>query len=729
MRVVKPQPLLVHFSPTQWGAQAQMCFSVGVGFRLSDPRILTHEAAVWEALRHAPSSAPMAETGLPKAFAEWVLAGHSVCEFKALDAERLRDWTAHVRLGKSRKRISVQGMVNASQERWLGRVSVDHTETAHGKRTNPPVQIMGSLGPSLDALAGMTPLDSRWPARRQWMPSFQDGPHLGWPAATDQRYFQQAAPDQWHTESAWPLGVAYELQGFGAHGAGYAGCVPSLVPDLLVKDKANQFLAIHMRQQTLWFLPDQDIGVMWWSGAVNTPHLLSAPFALLVAGLRDAKESSRGDALMAFANLRTGTAQQKQQTFSDVPLLPSIDQGWTWEQILDGAQHPRDRVCAPAYAVLRQEVQTQIENMADIQRQFTQVVERTVGTDATDALTHAEPTNSSEWRHRLATQVDRCLHNETLSHQDLRGFEWAGWQLKEVRFESCQLDESLWQDCVLQQVDFKNCSFSQTQWHGLQWDGGSLEGGTFNHAQWKNVDIKNLRIEGSHFESFTVEGGEWVGVFMHEVRLRAVHWKNTHIRTLMLKALTVEEGFQLEAVEAEGFSAMDCQLEAMHVHKCHFKNVSVMTSKLHHSVWSESQLVQMVMDKTCEINHSLWRDCELITACFIGVQALQVDMDHCRLDAFTAQGLRAPNSSWQFCVLHDAQLIHANFHAAQFLSTSLRGALLSGADLSESSVVDCNLIQVNAVNATRSMPDTWRANLNGAGIDRPVRYAGGRNDV
>ncbi len=78
MRHIKPQAALVATTNTQIGAQPMLGISVGIGFRLDQPSILVHEAAVWEALKAAAPSLPLYEAALPKQRAEWLLAGHSV---------------------------------------------------------------------------------------------------------------------------------------------------------------------------------------------------------------------------------------------------------------------------------------------------------------------------------------------------------------------------------------------------------------------------------------------------------------------------------------------------------------------------------------------------------------------------------------------------------------------------------------------------------------------------
>ena len=77
MKFSKPQQLLVLTAPVKFGRSSHLGVTVGFGFRLSDPRILAHETEIWAAMESAPMSFKALDEGMPKPFAEWLMAGHA----------------------------------------------------------------------------------------------------------------------------------------------------------------------------------------------------------------------------------------------------------------------------------------------------------------------------------------------------------------------------------------------------------------------------------------------------------------------------------------------------------------------------------------------------------------------------------------------------------------------------------------------------------------------------
>ncbi|OJB06773.1 hypothetical protein BGV52_22015 [Burkholderia ubonensis] len=97
---IKSQATLVSTTRTQIGSRPMLGISMGVGFRLSDPAVLVHETAVWEALKEVTQSVPLAEFGMPKRHAEWLLVGRSVHRASAGSVGRPVDWTQSVPLAE-----------------------------------------------------------------------------------------------------------------------------------------------------------------------------------------------------------------------------------------------------------------------------------------------------------------------------------------------------------------------------------------------------------------------------------------------------------------------------------------------------------------------------------------------------------------------------------------------------------------------------------------------------
>jgi uncharacterized protein YjbI with pentapeptide repeats len=718
MRVVKPQPTLANFSRTQWGSQAQMCIAIGVGFRLSDSRVLTHEASVWEALRVTPTVAPMSEMGMPKQFAEWLLAGHTQCMFSDAEPGLVRDWTAQVCLAKSEKKISAQSKVSqGAHGNTLGSLNVDHTESIQGANgANPaghpdasaPLQVMTWRGPKSAALAGLTPIDARWPERRQWMPPFastlegmaEDGSHMGWPKDTDKRYFQQAAPDQWSADSAWTQGANYELRGFGTAACGFKGSLPKLSPNVVMV-RGDTTESVVLMQQTVWFLPDHDLGVMWWSGSVNLSHPLDDSLSMMVVALREVGAHVKKEDMLDYAIKRTNVKVPDLSAQSDLPLLPALANGWAWEQILNADQHPRDRRVHLSYGQLREQITEEEERMAQAHAQMHQLSHAPSAPALKEpALRNAEH-DPNAWQTQLAKTSNQQLSDETFTGQNFKGHDWTGWSLTNVRFESCVMDGGCWTDCVFENVEFIDSSLDKTQWRNLAWSQGGMERCQAHNAKWQNSSFTHVRWVQCALSENEVCGGQWRHVVMDEVECLSASWCQ---------------------VMTENLVVMKSNLRSLSVRECKLDKLSILETDASWSQWVQSLFTHAAFVEGTDLSGSLWQDCDGTSSCWIGLLAQGARIEHCSFTNLNAQGAHLGRTSWLFCKLNDAQLLNADLRDASFESTSLRGALLSGALLQNSRITHSNLIQINTANAVQTAPGHWRNNMVGGAVMHPNRH-------
>lgn len=718
MRVVKPQPALASFSPTQWGLQAQMCIGIGAGFRLSDPRVLAHEASVWEALRATPTVAPLIETGMPKQYAEWLLVGQTQCAFSDAELGLVRDWTAQVSLGNSVKKISAQTTVFQSEHgQALACLSVDHTESIKGANsanpvgyegTTAPLQILTWHGPQSVAFAGMTPIDARWPERRQWMPKFastlegmaMDGSHMGWPSDTDKRYFQYAAPNQWSGDAVWPPGTSYELRGFGAAGCGYAGNLPKLVPEVVVvREGAAE--SVKLMQQTVWFLPDYDLGVMWWSGAVNIAHPLDDSLSMMVVAMREIGHVSSAAEMLTYATRRTNVKAPDLEAQSDLPLLPALNAGWAWEQILNADQHPRDRRVALNYANLRAQIFEEEERIGQMHAQMQQSDQATSLTNSFTPSSAPDAQNPSAWKTKLDKTEDKKIRDETFTRQNFEGFDWTGWTMVNVRFESCNMNRTQWTNCFFENVEFMDTCFDEARLRNITWMQGAMEQCKADHSIWDCIVLTHVRLVQSKFSAHEVISGTWKHAMINEVEWLSTSWSKLKTESVVL---------------------LKNKLIGARVHECAFDKLSVLETDLRSSEWIQSRFVNAAFVESTSLSESYLEDCDFINACWTGVVAHAVRVEHCSFVNLNAQGAQLSGSKWSFCNMNDAQLLNADLRETSFEKTSLRGALLSGAMLQGSQITNSNLIRINTSNAIHPVSGLWRKNLEGGAVMHPKRY-------
>ncbi|KWO84580.1 pentapeptide repeat-containing protein [Burkholderia ubonensis] len=737
VRHVKPQAALVVTTRTQLGSTPVLGISIGVGFRLSDPAILVHEAAVWGALKAATPSVPLTEVAMPKRCAEWLLAGHSVHRTPVGAAGRAVDWPAWVELDGVRKTVSCRAKANEQAERdALVRLAIDHAQAvAGGVSENPlgivsgvaPLQRVGLLGVEPAPLAAMGALESDWPERRQWMPGrpgtleamARDGTHMGWPDSTDLRYFQQAAPDQWSRRDRWTLGARFELGGFGARGEGFAGMLPRLAAVALVTRRdlpgAEQ---VSLLQQTVWLLPDHDIGVLWWNGAIRTDYVLDDAPTMLVTAIKDAAERTDTDALMAFAARRIDLTCTDPTRFSDHVLMPCVERGWAWELILDTDDHPRFSPPARSRAEIVARLERYRSSLEEARDGYARL--REFRESVKDEALPVSPPDGRDWRKYFSESDNAELLETTIRDADLSGLRFDGWRLEAVRFERCLFDRSAWTNCRLSHVHAADCSFVDATLDDVAWCGGSLTRSQLQRSVWRNVMLEHISVEDCALDDVRITSGTWSAVTIHgcagargvvqDIEWDSVAWNKIDARD-----------WTWNRVRADNLGLIECTLTNLALTQCTLIKSSVTRSNLSESAWQQCVSSMTVFSLGTSIDRARLVDCVFRSSSFQDLSAEALGVDHCTFEQLNAQRLKAEGSNWTYTLLDGANATHARLAGASFDRCSLKEAILYGADMRETRMRDCNLIRAGTSWAHLPEPGAWSDNLNARRIDVPRR--------
>jgi uncharacterized protein YjbI with pentapeptide repeats len=737
LRHIKPQAALVATTRTQIGSTPMLAISVGVGFRLTDPAILVHETAVWEALKAAAPSVPLTEAAMPKRCAEWLLAGHAVQRAPAGAAGRAIDWAAWVELDGVRKTVSCRATVDEqAQSAGLVRLAIDPTRAAAGRsRENPlgvasgsaPLQRVSALGVGPDPLAAMGVLGSDWPERHQWMPSrpgtveamARDGTHMGWPEHVDLRYFQLAAPDQWSRHDSWTPGARFELGGFGERGEGYAGTLPRLAAvALTTRTDRPGFEQVPLRQQTVWLLPDHDLGVLWWNGAVQTDYVLDDSPAMLVAAFKDANEPIDADMLMAFAARRADLTQVDLLKHADEVLMPAIERNWVWELILARTDHPR---FAPPPRT-REEVGARLashrQSLVDAQQGRARL--QAFKEEAQQMAPPVVPPDGIDWRQRFDQADSKALSDVTIRGADLTALRLDGWHFENVRFEACRLDRSTWRHCRLVNVFAVDCGFADTAFDDLAWTGGAMTRGELARGAWRDVVLEQLHLEDCGLDDLSVAGGSWSmvsvkgrggsGGVVEDTRWKSVAWNG-------VKA----PRWTWNRISADSLGLVECDMVGLTLSHCTLRKSSALLSDLSAGTWRKNVLSLVVLSHGTSIDRTVLCDCSFKSSSFQNLHAASVQVEHCSFLQFNAQHMKAEHSSWTCTLLDGANVTHASLAGASFDRCSLKEAMLYGTDLRETRMRDCNLIRARTSWAHLPEAGAWRGNLSLGLLEVPRR--------
>ena len=726
MKVIKPQTLLFQYAPTQFGRRARMGISAGIGFRLSDPRILVHEANVWAAVKAAPTSAPLCEMSLPKKQAEWLLLGHStaVADSNQMIGESC-EWTANVKLGDTSKTVNCKSNVQAD---GVARLSVDHASAAAQAKhigvienRDAPLMLMGRLGVGADSSAAMTPLDQRWPERQKWMPRFEatpeamasDGTHMGWPEKTDFRLFQQAHENQWSRDQAWPQDLSYALHGFGENKSILEGVIPKVKPQLLVcKKSTNGFLyeTPDLTLQTIWLLPDSDVGVLWWHGEASIDYVLDNSIFYSVCSVAMAGEYIDQSRLRSIAEIRMDFGKDDYLNDSDFTLMPKLSEAPVWELILSGKDHPNglpitkkyDQVFDELTKSWRELVQLDknLKEQAKTQEKDKKFISKDYSPIRSDKSNYAlskAGIQGPSWRDYLTTDKpdeSRSLSDAIIQDQDLSGLIIRDWNMADVRFERCKLHGTKFLNVNFKNVDFEGCEFDKSGFIDSTWIRGQITDTKINSLQWRQVESTSLLV--SKVESvdwrfilcslsdMLFDSGTHVGMIQDDCDINSItflklkctdsYWKKSKISDAGFVASDVSGLLVVESI-VDKLSAVDACFDRMNSSKSKFNS--------------------FVLSKKSSINDAEFIECVIENGCWLGIAARNLLVRNCSMRQLNLEGVIADNSKWHYSLLSDAHLKDASLVDTSWNYVALCGANLCGVDFTDARVKSCNLRGAN----------------------------------
>lgn len=749
MRAIKPQQALIHTAPTQFGAKPMLGVSVGCGFRLSDPRVLLHEAGVWQAFMAAPMSTPIMEAGLPKLQAEWLLAGHATCMVEVHEAMARIDWEARVQLQGVSKAVSCSAQVMAWKEdsealtQYRASLAMDYCHAMkdfRGKR-NPvgmkapgDLQLMGKFGPVADPLAAMGPMEAQWAARAELAPRRtamldpfgRDGSHMGWPMPMDLRYFQLAPADQRLNAEQWPLGAGFELWGFGPHAKGYKGQLPRLQPQCLLRRRnQSEFEELALKQQTVWFLPDHDMGVLWWHGMVALDSVLSDEVELCVLAFREPEYLLQTNQLLEVVSARSSHDLNDVAGLRDADLLPERSRGWIWDLVLSAEDHPGVRSQPLSYEALQTRV-----------NEFEAVLKQTRGNAkksqdlrtqmAAQPWKQAESLNQSssleDWPAVLRQGSESTQKDLHIDGARLTSMEFHGVHLVRSRCTGASLRQAVWSNCCFEELEFSHCDFQQSQWKncsfvrcrfvqvnmtGASFSGCSFKSSTldtcvmentsFTSGQWEQISLQNIRGNTGLQQSMQWDGVNWLDCDMAYVRWQDVSMNNSGV--------------------------VRCKLSHLSLLQCKLQRFSAVTCDLRCSQWIACEGVSVNLAEGSDLGQARLCECSLDKASWVNVRAEGIQVENSSLQPLFAQRLQARGSRWQRCVLSDSNLMHADLSSSVIEASALKDANLYGADLRESKITNSNLIRLQLGMAYGAQAVHGHGNLCAAMQLLPRRHA------
>lgn len=753
MKYSKPQHLLVLNAPVKFGRSSHLGVTVGFGFRLSDPRILAHETEIWSALEGAPMSFKALDEAMPKAFAEWLMAGHAQ---QVSGRESIADeWRVHVSVGDCHKEIQCHSPAAAPTGPAgdeVRRVALDYVNAyggegflpnpvglGHANDGRPAIKLPAHYGTDHRFSAATGPQDTRWAQRSAFVSRKKKDlsihgdhrSHLGWPENMDRRFFQMAPSDQWSRAESWPADCSYALSGVGERGMGFDGRIPPLEAQAIFRRVGEQsFQALPLRRQTLWFFPDRNLGAVLFSGLIDVEDMLADEIDHMLVALAECGTPYPLTYLSAVANAREAEASKMVEGMKDDTLMPPAGRGWAWEYLLSPEDHPNAGPEIRNYQQVRERMRKYMgvvasaataaakakeQNIDDVKQQ-TRALMRGEGLPTTDM-------DKMDWRRELESwpkekrRDDLTIRNADLSGMDFSGQSWQGVQLINVQLKHCRfqdadlrnlvvvggsLEGAGFENAVLDSCHFSDCELVKSRWQDCQ----------LSVVQFVDCALANSSVRGGHWKNCFISGGRG-----GELSVEKAHWESVQIQECDLPSAS------FVASRLDGQIFLDSKLPSLAIRDSTLNKASWVACQLIGSQFLDSRFLTVVFADKCTLSQSRWKQC-VFEKVFLGDAAFDGGVsERCTWVEATMNALDARESQWIACDMRRGNLMHANLCGARMDATALKDANLYGADLTASEFHSCNLIGANLgfVRRETNWQKRWKDNLMGRVIDAPRR--------
>lgn len=469
-----------------------------------------------------------------------------------------------------------------------------------------PFPLQNQVMPAaLAPLPMLAPLRWRYVDAKAWAKAY---PAL--PDDINPLFFQQASPDQCQAEVFKPRDV-FHLEGMSL--APILGHLPNVNLRMFLKTATGRFHELDARADTLWFLPNHNIGVVTYRSKFEVEGWNANAIDTLMLSLEasDQPESIQYY-YQAFLNL-TGADRHLYQ-FAQIGLLPGV------------------------------EAQSSLE-----------VIEKTRALQAPSSLTKAnvKPVlKSLSSSQGLMLQALSTLHDLDFSGYDLRGVDFSEKTLLRIDFSRADLSNAFFVNAKLQCINFghanlysakfmqskiEQCVFNKTEFNLTRFDfahiassqfvsvvfleanfaHACLHENVFIQSKWIKNNSVNLLIKSSQFfdgawRELDVSYGQ-----LQEVSFNNVVFDHVHFSKMMADKLDVSGA----NTRFDDCCFSDCQVLEAGFLQSNFKNTILKDSNFAKSEWRAARWIGVSVMHT-DLSEAKFADAELEGVTFTQVSLL-----------------------------------------------------------------------------------------------------------
>lgn len=671
MRIIRPQQLVVLKNGYQIGRDSHMGISVIAGCYLSKPEQFVTEAQIWQAWKSAPLSFYMLDSAEPKPFAEFLLAGHAGI------GEPLRSLDVQATVGTLTRRWRIEG--ESSKEgikvKPFTRMPMDHPQSwggkgckenplgqGHNDGKHPTIMSVGFDGAVIvrSPLAAPTPIPHDFQLRKTYLDnvasSMSDKHYLesyypGLPPAIDRRYFQMASPSQWLKSAEWPDQVPYELTGFRPNGEALAGNFPSVRARAFIWKKHDSMQQeISLQRKTLWLLPDQDIGLMVFTGQVSLTHLFDEPVEALLVALEGSNTPREEEYYQQVFARRSITDAPSFEFLNDPELMP---EGMTLNMIRGLADHP-DSLRYQATPLTKEESQHFYQDIRETIERQREHQQPELPTQA--ATLPAESVDAGrQWLQQNADNAENIIFENT----DFSDLKLQNKSFRYCKFNHCQFHETTLTDCHFEFCQFTHCQFTDGDWQNSSLCGCFITQGSWHKNRFTRCKHEKVTLENSRFQ---------------QCQFNESHWENCIFTQIEFSHSQFDQ----------------CGLNGCFLAKSHFSQLQ----------YQQSQLTSCVFEG-CSGPNTRFVACALAKNSFIAGHWRGTHFERCEINSVTT-GLGIDLSASRFiqCYMSKIGFSKANLHASTFADCSLLEGCCDSANLQQTTVISCDMVSVRLKDAS-----------------------------
>ena len=690
MRIIKPQQLILLKGAYQLGEQSYLGLSVVAGFYLSDEQHFASEPEIWHAWQSAPLSLPILDAAEPKPFAEYLLAGHAGI------GKAVTSLHASVNVAGIKRQWRLEGAAPASavQVEPFVSMALDHRQSYGGARCvdNPLGQgyqdgrspLLMDLGQTGSAqvhapLAAPTPIPYDFAIRKRWLdqvaPEMADGQYLqttfpGYPEALNPEYFQAAAPAQWYSQPAWPDKVPFELRGFRADNQVIQGMFPQVVAHAFGVDRQHPgtLQPIALQKKTLWLLPDADLGLMVFTGALPLSHLLAEPLSALMIALDGSQQPRDARHFSGVYAKRTAPDCADFEFLYDPDLMP---QGMGMNVIDSAEDHPTSSAYRPGVKNNHRLYYQQIrQSIAEHQHRRDAEKNRDKPAPINwQALTRGRQANLPAI---LASCVENKIGGKVFIRQHIEKEHILGRHFKQCLFT----------DCVFSAVAFDHCCFDDCQFENCQWQQVEIAHSTLRHCAVTGGCVQQFVFNSSLFEAV-----KWHQTRFSAGNCLAMEWKDSVLDQVQIVDCQFTESKLIHTIfSAVSFHLWRCSATA--INACTFDACQLEKTTFARSVLEKSSLLQGQWSGVAFTDCKL--DCLTLSdhTDFSGTK-----IEHCLLNKVGLRGATLNQAELIYCSVTECNFDYASLRHAKIYACDMAMAKFNNSDLSQARVEKSSLQQ------------------------------------